>query len=54
VAAKNKREDIILKCSECGEENYISTRNKKTHPDKLEIKKYCSKCRQKTVHKEKK
>ena len=28
------RDDIILKCSECGEENYITTRNKKKHPEK--------------------
>ncbi|MBQ6367876.1 MAG: 50S ribosomal protein L33 [Lachnospiraceae bacterium] len=48
------RDDTILRCSECGEENYISTRNKKKHPEKLEIKKYCSKCRKMTVHKEKK
>ncbi|MBQ1288862.1 MAG: 50S ribosomal protein L33 [Erysipelotrichaceae bacterium] len=48
------RDDTILRCSECGEENYISTRNKKKHPEKLEIKKYCSRCRKMTVHKEKK
>ena len=48
------RDDIILKCSECGEENYITTRNKKKHPEKYEIRKYCSVCRKMTVHKEKK
>lgn len=48
------RDNIILKCTECGEENYISTRNKKTHTEKMEIKKYCPKCKKMTVHKEKK
>ena len=38
----------------CGNENYIGTRNKKKHPDKMVIKKYCPKCNQKTDHKEKK
>lgn len=49
-----KREQTILKCTECGEENYLSTRNKKAHPTKLEIKKYCPKCNKMTLHKEKK
>ncbi len=48
------RDDITLKCSECGEENYISTRNKKKQPEKLEVKKYCSRCKKMTLHKEKK
>ena len=50
--AKGKRENITLKCSECGERNYISTRNKKTHPAKMEIMKYCSRCNKMTLHKE--
>ena len=48
------RDNIILKCSVCGDENYISTRNKKSHTEKLEIKKYCPKCGKVTLHKEKK
>ncbi|MDY6429878.1 MAG: 50S ribosomal protein L33 [Bacilli bacterium] len=49
-----KREQVILKCSVCGEENYLSTRNKRTHPDKMLINKFCPKCRKQTQHKEKK
>lgn len=49
-----KRDQVILKCSECGEENYFTTRNKKTHTAKLEINKFCPKCRKMTLHKEKK
>lgn len=48
----SKRDQVILKCSECGEHNYITTRNKKTHPNKMEIKKYCSRCKKETLHKE--
>ena len=25
------RDNIILKCTECGEENYINTKNKRNH-----------------------
>ena len=32
------RDNIILRCTECGEENYIDTRNKKTHPERKEIR----------------
>lgn len=50
----SKRDQVILKCSECGEHNYITTRNKKTHPNKMEIKKFCSRCNKETLHKESK
>ena len=52
MAKAKKRENTTLKCSECGEHNYISTRNKKTHPQKLEIMKFCSRCGKQTVHRE--
>lgn len=48
------RDNIILKCTECGGENYINTKNKKSHPERVEFKKYCPRCNKKTVHKEKK
>ena len=48
------RDNIILRCTVCGEENYITTKNKKEHPDKLETSKYCPRCKKHTVHKEKK
>jgi large subunit ribosomal protein L33 len=48
------REDLILRCTECKEENYITTKNKKAHPEKMEIKKFCKRCNKMTVHKEKK
>lgn len=49
--AKVKRNIIAFKCEECGEKNYVSykTRNIK---EKLEQKKYCSRCKKHTVHKE--
>jgi large subunit ribosomal protein L33 len=48
------RDQVIFKCSECKEENYIGTRNKRANPEKMTIQKYCPKCMKKTAHKEKK
>ena len=48
------RENIIFKCSECGEENYLGSRNKRKHPDKMTIRKFRSRCNKQTDHKEKK
>ena len=45
------RERITLACTECKEENYRTEKNKKNTPERLEIKKFCSKCRKETTHK---
>ena len=47
------RVTFILRCTVCGEENYLSEKNKKNTPDRLEEKKYFPRCRQQTLHKEK-
>ena len=46
------RVKITLACQECKQRNYDTTKNKKTTPDRLEIKKYCKFCKKTTVHKE--
>jgi len=46
------RDIITLACAECKNRNYTTTKNKKTTPDKLELKKYCPTCRKHTAHKE--
>ncbi|UNT92254.1 50S ribosomal protein L33 [Allobaculum sp. Allo2] len=46
------RDRITFKCAVCGDENYIGTRNKKKHPERMTIKKYCPKCNKMTEHKE--
>lgn len=55
MASKAKgRESIILKCTVCGEETYITSHNKKKHPERFEVNKYCPRCNKMTPHKEKK
>lgn len=46
------RDIIILSCTECKRKNYTTTKNKKTMPDKMQIKKYCPFDKKHTVHKE--
>ncbi|MBU0504258.1 MAG: 50S ribosomal protein L33 [Candidatus Omnitrophota bacterium] len=46
------REIITLECTVCKNRNYTTTKNKKKHQEKLEIKKFCKCCRKHTVHKE--
>ncbi|NPA29728.1 MAG: 50S ribosomal protein L33 [Epsilonproteobacteria bacterium] len=43
---------IGLKCSECGEINYSTTKNSKTHTEKFETRKHCPRCNKHTLHKE--
>ena len=47
------RVNVLLRCSECGEENYLTEKNKRNTPDRLEYKKYCPRCKKTTIHKEK-
>ena len=48
------RVKINLKCSSCGSMNYLTSKNSKTHPDKIEVLKYCPKERKVTLHLESK
>ncbi|MDO5719199.1 MAG: 50S ribosomal protein L33 [Actinomycetaceae bacterium] len=46
------RPKITLACSECKERNYITKKNRRNTPDRLELKKYCRRCRKSTSHRE--
>jgi large subunit ribosomal protein L33 len=46
------REIITLQCTECKSRNYTSTKNKKTMSERLELKKFCPRCRKHQAHKE--
>ena len=43
---------IALACSECKRRNYNTTKNKKSNPERIEMRKYCNSCKIHTVHKE--
>jgi large subunit ribosomal protein L33 len=46
------RVNITLACTECRNRNYAQTKNKRKHPDRLELRKYCPRCNAHTVHRE--
>jgi len=48
----DKRIKAILACDECKMRNYYTSRNRINTPSKLELKKYCRRCRKVTLHKE--
>jgi len=52
VAKKEDRSVITLACSECKERNYTTTKNRRNDADRLELKKYCRRCRQHRAHRE--
>ena len=53
MAKKNEnRETLTLKCPKCGELNYRVKKNKKNDPERMEINKFCPRCRTHTAHKE--
>ena len=43
---------VGLKCSECGDINYTTTKNSKTVTEKLELMKYSPRLKKRTLHKE--
>ena len=52
MAKKATRLIITLACTQCQERNYTTTKNKRNDPGRLELKKYCSRCRTHTLHRE--
>jgi large subunit ribosomal protein L33 len=51
---KDRRPIFELECEICKKRNYVTERNPQNTKEKLAIKKYCPKCKKRTVHREKK
>jgi large subunit ribosomal protein L33 len=54
VASKSQdvRPKITLACTDCKERNYITKKNRRNDPDRLELKKHCPRCHKHTSHRE--
>ncbi len=54
MASKSQdvRPKITLACSECKERNYITKKNRRNTPDRLELAKYGPRCHKSTAHRE--
>jgi large subunit ribosomal protein L33 len=48
------RTQYTMQCTECKSENFRFDKNKRTHPKRVEMNKYCPKCNKQTLHREKK
>ena len=44
MAATDVRPKITLACQECKHRNYITKKNRRNDPDRVELKKFCPNC----------
>ena len=49
---KGDRVHITLACSECRERTYHSSKNKRNDSNRLELRKFCPRCRKHQLHRE--
>ena len=53
MAKKTEARVIIhLACTECRERTYTTTKNRRNDPDRLELRKFCPRCRKHLAHRE--
>ncbi len=52
MAKKANRVVITLACTKCQERNYTTEKNRKNDQARLELKKYCPRCREHQPHRE--
>lgn len=51
--AKNEiRVKVVLECTETGDRNYVTTKNKRNTPARVELMKYSPRLRRHTLHRE--
>ncbi|NQW17091.1 MAG: 50S ribosomal protein L33 [Chloroflexi bacterium] len=46
------RQIVTLQCDECKERNYTSSKNRRNTQGRIELKKYCPRCRVHRPHRE--
>ncbi len=49
---KDVRIVVTLACTECKERNYTTQKNRRNDSGRLELNKFCSRCRKHTQHRE--
>ena len=43
---------ITLGCTECRERTYTSSKNRRNDPSRIELRKFCPRCRNHVLHRE--
>lgn len=46
------RVKVTLACTECKRRNYVTKKNKRNNPERIEMNKHCKFCRKHTLHRE--
>ncbi|MEE8192850.1 MAG: 50S ribosomal protein L33 [Gemmatimonadales bacterium] len=46
------RDQVTLECTDCRSRNYHTTKNRRTHPERMETRKFCPRCGKHKPHKE--
>lgn len=46
------RVTVTLACTETGDRNYTTTKNRRNHPERIEMKKYSPRLNRVTLHRE--
>ncbi|HEX9674418.1 MAG TPA: 50S ribosomal protein L33 [Anaerolineales bacterium] len=52
MAKKDVRAIVTLECTECQERNYTTEKSRRNDPGRIELKKYCPRCRTHRLHRE--
>ena len=52
MARKEDRMVVEMTCTECRNRNYVTTKNRRNDPDRLELRKFCPRCRGHRLHRE--
>jgi large subunit ribosomal protein L33 len=52
MAKRAVRLSITLACTECRERNYLTEKNRQNDSSRMELNKYCPRCRKHTLHRE--
>ncbi|MDA0274161.1 MAG: 50S ribosomal protein L33 [Actinobacteria bacterium] len=52
MAKSDVRPKVTMACQDCKNRNYMTKKNRRNDPDRLELAKFCPFCKKHTVHKE--
>jgi len=52
VAKKEDRVVVEMACTDCRERNHVTTKNRRNDPDRMELRKFCPRCRGHRLHRE--
>jgi large subunit ribosomal protein L33 len=50
--ATDVRPKITMACVVCKERNYVTSKNRRNDPDRIQLKKFCPRCGKHTDHRE--